>query len=102
MLLQADWLSPRVFAGSPAFQTSERGLVAMPQQQRDQLVTLAMADSRSLRAISEYAVTVAEKKAARGDTQSARDCLNALFECGRAWQNPKNIEIIRLTKRPDC
>jgi hypothetical protein len=94
--LSVRWDDASVFRDIRAFNISEQQFVSLPEDQRRPIMQQAMDVARSVRALAKHMTVTAETLAASDDVEKARIHCDAVMQCGRSWQAPERLEVIRM------
>ena len=94
--LSVQWDSPSAFEGMEALTMSEQDFRALSQSEMTQAAKQAMDLTGKLRKLIFYVASDAEKLAASGNTQAAKERLMAVKRHGQALSQPERLEIVQM------
>ena len=96
--LEADWNSHRMFSPGSPLSMTEKDLMKLPPEVREERLAIVM---NRLKTLKELAKAVRDKgvAAAAADQEQARRCFAQLDECGAALDQPEALKIVQLYAR---
>lgn len=94
--LLIDWQKADAFRDSPGLTLSEAEFLALPEDQRQQVLQETMNQLGSVRKLFFHLAAEAERLAEAGNRASAEDSLAAVRRYGQSLSGPDHLEFVQM------